>query len=104
MTTERFAITISHQIGSGGSDIGKKLSERLGIPFIDRQILQRVADQLHVAEAEVEGRDQRVRTIWQSVSQIARLSDPMVSLAPDSYVVTDQDLFQLESDYIGRIT
>lgn len=40
-----YVITISHQIGSGGALIGQKLSERLGIPLIDHQILQQVSQQ-----------------------------------------------------------
>ena len=30
-------ITISRQFGSGGRSIGKMLSERLGIPFYDKE-------------------------------------------------------------------
>lgn len=44
----RFVITISHQLGCGGSEIGKKLSENYSIPFVDRQILKMVADRLNI--------------------------------------------------------
>ena len=33
-------ITISRQFGSGGREIGKTLSEQLGIPFYDKELLE----------------------------------------------------------------
>ena len=36
-------ITISREFGSGGHTIGKKVAEKLGIPFYDGQIVTRVA-------------------------------------------------------------
>lgn len=103
MDQERFVITISHQLGSGGAYVGQKLSECLGVPFIDREILKRVAGQLHLAEAELTHREERVRSFWQRFSQLVALTDPTTSLAADRYVPTDRELFQLESETIQRI-
>ena len=36
----RSIITISREFGSGGREIGKKLSDYLGIPFYDKEILE----------------------------------------------------------------
>lgn len=36
-------ITISRQYGSGGREIGKKLADKLGIPFYDNEIIDRAA-------------------------------------------------------------
>lgn len=36
-------ITISRQYGSGGREIGKKLAERLGVPFYDNELITRAA-------------------------------------------------------------
>jgi cytidylate kinase len=98
-----YAITISHQIGSSGAPIGKRLSERLNIPFFDREILKRVSNRLHMAEADLEHREERLRSFWQSYSRTAELLDPALSLTADQYVPTDKELFQLESETILRI-
>lgn len=37
-------ITIERQYASGGREIGKRLSERLGIPFYDGQLLMLAAE------------------------------------------------------------
>jgi cytidylate kinase len=104
MDEKMYAITISHQIGSSGAPVGKKLSERLDIPFFDREILKRVSNRLHMAEADLEHREERLRSFWQSYSHTAELMlDPALSLTADRYIPTDKELFQLESETIFRI-
>ncbi len=103
MNEKLFAITINHQVGSGGAPIGKKLSEKLNIPFFDREILKRVSDRLHMAEADLEHREERLRSFWQTYSRTAELMDPALSLTADQYVPTDKELFQLESEILLRI-
>jgi cytidylate kinase len=98
-----YVITISHQVGSAGALVGKKLSERLTIPFFDREILKRVSARLHMAEADLEHREERLRTFWQTYSRTAELLDPARSLTADQYIPTDKELFQLESETILRI-
>lgn len=103
MGNQHLAITISHQLGSGGASLGQKLSERLGIPFIDRDVLKKVAEQLNMAESVLDCREERVNTFWQSFSQIATYTDPRKLLTFDHYMPSDRELFELESDYIARI-
>ena len=104
MNCRPFVITLSHQLGSGAAYLGQHLSERLAIPCVDREILYQVSKQLNMAEAELAGREQRLSSFWQSFARIVELMDPAQSLTSgDHYVPTDKELFQLESDTIGRI-
>ena len=103
VNNEPFVITISHQVGSGGTNLGKKLSERLAIPFVDREILKRVAQQLNVPEPEVESREERLSSFWESFSRALLFTDPSMSFSQSTFMPSDKELFDLESDYIGRI-
>jgi cytidylate kinase len=104
MDEKMYVITISHQIGSSGAPVGKKLSERLDIPYFDREILKRVSNRLHMAEGDLEHREERLRSFWHSYSHTAELIlDPALSLTADQYIPTDKELFQLESETIFRI-
>ncbi len=103
MSNEPYVITISHQIGSGGANLGKALSERLAIPFVDREILKRVAQQLNVPERDVESREERLSSFWESFSRALLFTDPAMSLAAANFAPSDKDLFHLESEYITRI-
>lgn len=51
-------ITISRQFGSGGRFIGKLLSERLGIPFYDNELITIAAKESGYAESLFEKADQ----------------------------------------------
>lgn len=43
-------ITISREFGSGGREIGFRLSEKLGIPFYDKEIISLAAQDSNIAE------------------------------------------------------
>jgi cytidylate kinase len=89
MTNEPYVITINHQLGCGGAYIGQKLSELLS--------------HLAVSEADIENREERVASFWQTFSRLELFSDPLTA-ATAEYFPSDRELFDLESDYIGRIT
>jgi cytidylate kinase len=104
MTGKQIIITISHQLGCGGSTLGHKLSEQLGIPFFDREILIKVAEELHLAVSVVEGREERLSGFWESLNRVAVvISDPVERLSMQSFEPDDHGLFQVESDCIVRI-
>ena len=44
-------ITVSREVGSGGRTIGKMLSEELGIPFYDTELLRLASDESGINEA-----------------------------------------------------
>ena len=104
MTDKHMIVTISHQLGCRGSELGQRLSEQLGIPFFDREILVKVAKELNLAESVVEGREERLSGFWQSLYRIgAVLSDPVEISSMQSLEPDDQGLFQVESECIVRI-
>ena len=43
-------ITISHQIGSGGREIGQAVAQKLGMDYVDREIVAGVARKLGISE------------------------------------------------------
>lgn len=53
-------ITIGRQFGSGGHEVGKRLSDRLGIPVYDRNLIQMAASELGVSTDEAEKVDETI--------------------------------------------
>jgi CMP/dCMP kinase len=101
--TNPYAITISHQIGSGGAVIGQKIAGDLEVPFIDRQILHQVAEKLQIAEADLEEREGRLSSFWESLAHNVAMMDASQSLFYDRYIPSDEVLFQEESETIRRV-
>ena len=61
-------ITIERQYASGGREIGKRLSEKLGIPFYDGQLLMLAAEKYGLNPEEVKANDEKVnRSLLYSV-------------------------------------
>ena len=62
-------ITIGREFGSGGRELGRRLSEEMGIAYYDQEIITEIANRTSLSEQYVSGGD---RT-------------PAVLFFPDSY-------------------
>jgi cytidylate kinase len=58
-------VTISASYGAGGSYVGPRLAERLGVPFVDRAIPNEVAQRLAVPLAEAVRHDETAGTVFE---------------------------------------
>ena len=100
--TSPFVITISRQLGSGGAYIGQQLAKKLNIFYADREIIGQTAQQLSVLKEDLELRDEKILSFWQSFIQ-------SFATAPDAYappqivVPSDRELFEAESEIIAHI-
>lgn len=56
---KKHIVTISREYGSGGYDIGRMLSERMGWKFYDKELIAELADRLLVPRSYVEDRDEK---------------------------------------------
>ena len=96
-------ITIARQLGSGGSYIGKRVAERFGYAYIDRQILQQAARELGVEEAMLEGRDECLQSFWERLLLVFALGPPDGTYTPPPHLVSDDDLIETERRLIIRL-
>lgn len=100
--TTPFVITISRQLGSGGAYIGQQLAKKLNIYYADREILSKAAKQLAVLEEELESRDEKLLTFWQSFLHIEGFSMD-VHVPPKMNFPFDREIFEAEKEIINRI-
>lgn len=56
--TNHIIVSIGRQFGSGGHEIGNKLSERLDIPLYDRNLVRMAAEQLKISDEAAEEVDE----------------------------------------------
>jgi cytidylate kinase len=71
-------VTIAALYGAGGSVIGPRVAERLGLQFLDRAIPSAVAKRAGLTEAAVAGIDEAPRSRWQRLLGIlGRASPPL---------------------------
>ena len=81
-------VTISREYGSGGREIGKKLSEKLGIPCYDKEIIEETAFKTGFAEQYVkkQGEYANARN-WLEYSFSSRNS---YGMSPEDYLWAKQ--------------
>ncbi len=73
-------VTLSASFGAGGSLIGPRVAERLGLPFLDRAIPVAVAEALAVPMADAMAYDERRKTgMGRALASLAR-----AAAAPDT--------------------
>lgn len=82
-------ITISREFGSGGREVGRKLAEKLGVPFYDREIITETAYKTGFAEEYVkkQGEYASARN-WFEYSFSARSSS--FGMSPEDYLWSKQ--------------
>ncbi|MCD8122568.1 MAG: cytidylate kinase-like family protein [Clostridiales bacterium] len=92
-------ITISREFGSGGREIGFRLSEKLGIPFYDKEIISLAAENSNIAESVFQAHDE-------VIGKKVRNNHDYVSVNPFSPLyevpVSDQ-LFLMQSQVIRKL-
>ena len=85
-----FVITISRTVGSGGRTIGRKLAERLGVRFSDKELIDALQAKLNLtAESIEELKGKKKRWLDDFIQMVAPV--PMSGL-----------LVSGESDYVGE--
>jgi cytidylate kinase len=75
-------ITISRQFGALGKPIALALAERFEAEILDREIVAAVAERSGIPEAEAEGYDERLPSLWQRIAAALATSAPEVAMPP----------------------
>jgi cytidylate kinase len=80
-------ITVSRLTGSGGAEIGQRLAERLGVSYLNTQIIREVAHRLGMAEATAAAYDERAEAFIERLARVLWIAQP--ALAPISGPVSE---------------
>src|SRR5512138_3495188 len=98
------AITISRQLGAGGAYVGQALARRLGIRYVDRELLQQAAALLGRDEGDLELLEERVASVWDRLASMLSLGTPEAPFVPPPLPKPGGDeLFEAESGVIREI-
>jgi cytidylate kinase len=98
-------VTISRQLASGGAYVGQRLARRLGIRYVDREILKEAAAMLGVEdERTVEPFEERVCGLWDRVARSMAIGTPDAPFIPPPPPTFDEgDLLGAEKRIITNI-
>ena len=99
---KNYVITIARGFGSGGKDIGQRLSKRLGIPIYDSEILTKASEESGISEVLFAQADEKIRQkgIARALKTIPREG---VLRPEDKNFTSDNNLFAIQSDIIKAL-
>ena len=106
---EKFVITINRELGSGGRTVGRKLSERLGVKFYDKALIQALQAHYNLTVEEIEKLKGRKHSWWDDVERILKVGQGMNSNyylpqkgdVPD--LLTTDEMFKTETEILKGI-
>ena len=102
--TEKTAITISRQTGSGGTYIGYLAAKKLGFRYLDREILQQAANEMGIEPQMLENFDGRSVPLFERIINSFCFGTPEVPGVPTfRKPIYNKDLFALQSNIIKQI-
>ena len=97
-----YVITIARGFGSGGKEIATKLSNELGIPCYDRQLLTMASDQSGIDESLFVDTDEKLR--GHHIANCLRKIPFTTVLEPqDKEFVSDINLFNIQAEIIRTL-
>lgn len=99
--TENFIITIGRQLGSGGREIGQKLSARLGIAFYDKELIRIASKESGLKEEFFERVDEQKHfSLFPGLFGFKNsVTDDLFS----NYYLSNETLFKIQSDVMRRL-
>lgn len=109
---EPFVITISRELGSGGRTIGRKLAEKLGVRYSDKNLIEALVKKFNLTTYEIEKiKAKKPNWFEDFLEKVAPMPRAELMLGPraaagDSpipHAITSEDLFAAESQILEAI-
>lgn len=108
---EPFVITLSREVGSGGRTIGRKLAERLGVRFSDKELVDALQAKLNLtAERIEEMKGKKKRWLDDFIQLVAPVPMSGMIVDGDSDYITEynlskdvNDVFEAEKEILNGI-
>lgn len=94
---KKHVIALGRQFGSGGREIGRKLSESLGFAYYDRELLKLAAERAEVGEELFADKDEKAGNPW--LFKAFYQGGPKVKQGQSAEDV----LFQMQSEIIREL-
>jgi len=100
----RTTVTIARRMGSGGAYVGRGIAKRLGLRYIDREVLHLCAESLGVDEKSLEPNRERVSTFWERLFGGLTFGPPERPYAPPPLrTYTDRQLFERQVEVLREM-
>ena len=105
---QKYVITINRELGSGGRTVGRILSEKLGVPFYDKALINELKAKYNLTTNEIEKLKGSKTNWWREFINTAMyLGQGMNEVwyydrmaGQETHLVTSSEMFEVEKEIL----
>ena len=109
--TKNYVITINRELGSGGRTVGRKLAEKLNVPFYDKVLINELKEKFKLSTAEIEKLKGSKRQWWREfINTAMHLGQGMNETlyyqrmsGKEEHLLTSNDMFEVEKEVLKNV-
>lgn len=105
-----FVITISREVGSGGNTVGQKLAEKLGVCYVNKQIIQALEEKFNLTSSGIEHLKSTKKNWFTDLyEQVTPAAKSTITVGGYTYsrhfqeAVTVKDIFEAEKEILNAV-
>ena len=98
VSEQHFVLTVSHEYGSGGRTIARRIAHELGLPYYDTEIIKMASERSDFAEEYLKEHEEKI-----SSTALYRLFDWYTGALPGNQRPVQEQIFQLEARVIHEV-
>lgn len=104
---KQFVITINRELGSGGRTVGRKLAEKLGVPFYDKAPNHVFEQKFHLSVDEIEKLKGRSHIWWTDFKRIVGIGEALndakyyvTNVGDEPELLATEEIFKVETEIL----
>ena len=108
---QKYVITINRELGSGGRTVGRKLAEKLNVPFYDKSLINELKKKFNLDTEQIEKLKSGKSDWWREfINSALYLGQGMNELwyyqrmtGKEGFLVTSSDMFNQDKEILTRV-
>jgi len=108
---QKYVITINRELGSGGRTVGRKLAEKLNVPFYDKALINELKKKFNLDTEQIEKLKSGKSDWWKEfINSALYLGQGMNELwyyqrmtGKEGHLVTSNDMFEQDKEILTKV-
>ena len=108
---QKYVITINRELGSGGRTVGRKLAEKLNVPFYDKALINELKKKFNLSTEEIEKLKGSKRQWWREFINTAMYLGQGMNetlyyqrmTGQEEHLLTSSDMFEVEKEVLKNV-
>ena len=108
---QKYVITINRELGSGGRTVGRKLAEKLNVPFYDKTLINELKQKFNLSTEQIEKLKGSKRQGWREFINAAMYLGQGMNetlyyqrmTGKEEHILTSTDMFEVEKEVLKNV-